>query len=60
MKSHDFQPTMVMTGTDRHRQAGKGSIEPQGTIVAKKKGDWIWWLASVALIGVIAVCVIYG
>lgn len=44
----DFQKTMVMSGYDRHRQNGGGSVSPKGTIVDPSyKG---WTVASIALV----------
>lgn len=44
----------ALSGTDRHRQHGEGSVAPKGTIVAPKKGDSFWWIASAfLLVGVV-------
>lgn len=50
MQHGDFKSTTILSGTVRHRQNGEGTIRPKGTIVEKKKGDWIWWLLSAILL----------
>lgn len=48
----DFPKTMVMSGYDRHRQNGKGSVVPEGTIV--KQSHWGWAVATLVLVGIVA------
>ena len=49
----DFPPTTVMSGYDRHRQNGEGSVVPKGNIV--QPSHWGWKLASLVLIlGILA------
>lgn len=51
----DFENTVLVNIASTTRSAGRGT---PGTIVAKKKGDWIWWAAS-ALLGLLVLYTMY-
>lgn len=43
-----FQETVMVGIRETTRSAGQAQ---PGTVVAQKRGDWFWWVASLAVLG---------